>query len=78
MTEEERRERERQKVRRTKKIEVTMVHQDGIRKINEDAQRIGMCLASNHDARSRARRMREGPVARRSSDLDQWKMFPFM
>lgn len=27
-----------------------MVYQDGIRKINEDAQCVGMFLASNHEA----------------------------
>lgn len=52
MREEERR--ERQRVRR-KKIEVTMVYQDGIRKINEDAQCVGMFLASSHEAGSKRR-----------------------
>ena len=68
MKEEERRETESEE--KTKR-EVTMVYQDGIRKINEDAQCVGMFLASNHESRIKASRMKTGQAAQHNTALDE-------
>lgn len=53
-----------------------MVYQDGIRKINEDAQCVGMFLASNHEAGSKSRE-EERAAEHQNSAVDQWKLFIF-